>query len=279
MLTPSSGFLVSQFLSPHTNRRADDYGGTPEKRMTFLKRLVREIRARCPPPYCLSVKLNSGDYMAEGGLSQSEALAQVQWLATCGMVDFIEISGGNAEQATSKLHNSFGKKTISAAPKMRESTRIREGFFTDFAEQVQNIRSPVPIQLSGGFRSRTGMADALDSGICDLIGLGRAAVLEPELPQKVLLNPAVDDDAALAMPHIVRGQWFSDLIPAKVVGGSLGIEFFYYNMRRLGRGLQSAPNVSIPFIVLHNLFDGLRASFWKSLQRLVWIRAAATGEA
>lgn len=57
------GFLLSQFLSPHTNRRTDEYGGTPEKRMRLLQRLIEEIRALCPPPFCLSVKLNSADYM------------------------------------------------------------------------------------------------------------------------------------------------------------------------------------------------------------------------
>ena len=99
------GFLLSQFLSPHTNRRTDEYGGSPEKRLNLLKRLVREIREVCPPPYCLSVKLNSADYMAEGGLSQDEGLGQVRWLVECGMVDFVEISGGNAENSTSKLHS------------------------------------------------------------------------------------------------------------------------------------------------------------------------------
>ena len=99
------GFLLSQFLSPHTNRRTDDYGGTPEKRLALLKRLVMEIREQCPRPYCLSVKLNSADYMAQGGLSQDEGLEQVKWLVECGQVDFVEISGGNAENKTSKLHS------------------------------------------------------------------------------------------------------------------------------------------------------------------------------
>ena len=99
------GFLLSQFLSPYTNRRRDNYGGTPEKRLFLLKRLVTEIRAICPRPYCLSVKLNSADYMAQGGLSQDEGLEQVRWLVECGMVDFVEISGGNAENKTSKLHS------------------------------------------------------------------------------------------------------------------------------------------------------------------------------
>ena len=100
------GFLLSQFLSPRTNRRTDDYGGSPEKRLALLKRLVQEIRDVCPRPYCLAVKLNSADYMTTGmGLSMHEGLEQVRWLVECGEVDFVEISGGNAENKTSKLHS------------------------------------------------------------------------------------------------------------------------------------------------------------------------------
>lgn len=255
------GFLLSQFLSPYTNRRTDDYGGTPWKRMKLLRRLVEECHAICPPSFCLSVKLNSADYMDQGagGLEQDEGLEQVKWLVECGMVDFVEISGGNAEQTTSKLHGSFDKKTMSTAP-TRSSTRIREAFFTDFAEKVQALKSSVPIQLSGGFRSRTGMADAIDSNVCQLIGLGRAAVLEPSLPRATLLNPAVKDEDAYALSHIVKGQWLARLIPVKAVGSGLGIEFFYFNMRRLGAGLKSDPNISIPSILFANILQGLSRS-------------------
>lgn len=100
------GFLLSQFLSAHTNRRTDDYGGSPAKRLALLKRLVKEIRDVCPRPFCLSVKLNSADYMAAGvGLSTDEGLEQVRWLVECGEVDLVEVSGGNAENKTSKLHS------------------------------------------------------------------------------------------------------------------------------------------------------------------------------
>lgn len=110
----------------YTNRRTDAYGGTPEKRLFFLQRIVREVRAACPAPYILSVKLNSGDCesfqrlsvsradalavdMKEGGLQPDEALEQVRWLINCGMVDFIELSGGNAEgsQGSSRLASAF----------------------------------------------------------------------------------------------------------------------------------------------------------------------------
>ncbi|RDW83306.1 FMN-linked oxidoreductase-1 [Coleophoma crateriformis] len=264
------GFLLSQFLSPHTNRRTDDYGGNPEGRMKLLKRLVTEIRKEFPPPFCLSVKLNSGDYMAEGGLSQDEALEQVRWLVTCGMVDFVEISGGNAEQKTSGLHNSFGKQTISQAPQIRESTRIREAYYTEFAERITQLPSKkCPIQLSGGFRSRNGMADAITSSACDLIGLGRTAILEPDIPKRLLLNHALSDEEALARPHIVRGQWLSNMVPIKVVGSSLPIQLFYFNMRRLGNGLQPDPDKSILGMIWSSIVETFHSGLSVAVHRVL----------
>jgi 2,4-dienoyl-CoA reductase-like NADH-dependent reductase (Old Yellow Enzyme family) len=269
------GFLLSQFLSPRTNRRTDAYGGSPEKRMGLLKRLVTEIREEFPPPFCISVKLNSADYMTDGqGLQASEGLEQVRWLILCGMVDMIEISGGNAENTTSKLHNSFGAKTMDRAPERKATTRIREAFFSDFADEVQKLqvagsKGYVPIQLSGGYRSRVGMADGIESGVTDLIGLGRSAVLEPTLPRKTLLNPAVPDTEAIAMSHVVRGQWFANAIPIKVVGSGLGIQFFYHNMRRLGRGLASDPDLSIPMMLVKDIIETLRSGLATTLGRII----------
>lgn len=113
------------------------------------------------------------------------------------------------------------------------------------------------------------MADAITSGACQLIGLGRAAVLEPELPAKVLLNAEYDDQGALAMSHIVRGQWFSDLVPVKAVGSGLGIQFFYYNMRRLGKGLQSQPDASIPYIIGVGIWETFSSGLGGVVQRVI----------
>ena len=178
---------------------------------------------------------------------------------------------------------------------MSESTRIREAYFTEFAEKVQAMQSKVPIQLSGGlfsprryirfrlmvslgFRSRNGMADAIDSGVCQLIGLGRTAVLDPDIPRAVLLNPAVPDEAAFAQSHIVRGQWFANMVPVKVVGAGLAIQFFYYNMRRLGNGLKSSPNASIPFVIFESVLEtfrsGLSETFGRILQSMPLSRTA-----
>ena len=267
-LHAAHGFLISQLLSPHTNKRTDEYGGSPGGRIKFLQRLVQEVRDACPVPFCVGVKLNSGDYMGADGLSRDEALEQVRWLVECGMVDFVEVSGGNAESTTDGLRNSFGAKSLEKAPK-RESTRLRESVYSEFAERLMRLDSKVPIQLSGGFRSRNGMADAIESGLCQMIGLGRSAVLQPSLPREILLNPEIPDDEALAMSHQIRGLWLGRIVPAKVVGSGLGIQFFYWNMRRLAAGLSSDPNASVPWVVFLNTMTVIKASLSGASGRLI----------
>lgn len=258
LINRQHGFLVSQFLSPHTNRRTDDYGGSPEKRLKFLQRIVQEIRSVCSSSFCVSVKLNSGDYMKAGGLEQDEALEQVRWLVTCGMVDMVEISGGSASSEPVRLLGDFTKKSLSKAPVKKESTRIRESFFTDFAEKVQALKATVPIQLSGGYRSRVGMADAVESGSTDLVGLGRAAVIEPNLPTAIILNEDIPDSEAIALPLQIKGLWLADWMPVRVVGSGLPVQFFYYNMKLLGAGLPSDPNISLPAIALYGALGALQ---------------------
>lgn len=127
----------------------------------------------------------------------------------------------------------------------------------------------VPIQLSGGFRSRAGMAEAIGSGACALVGLGRAAVLEPDLPARVLLDPGRADDGALAAPHAVRGRWLARAVPARAVGAGLVVRFFYYNMRRIGRGLEVQPDASIPFIVAVGVWESLSGRVSRGAERLL----------
>jgi 2,4-dienoyl-CoA reductase-like NADH-dependent reductase (Old Yellow Enzyme family) len=108
--------------------------------MQLLKRLFTESGEENPASFRLTVKLNSGDYMEAGDLFQEEALEQVRWLVACGLVDSVEISGGNAEQKSSGVHNSFGLQLLSKAAKIKESTRTLEAQFTEFAEMCRRCR-------------------------------------------------------------------------------------------------------------------------------------------
>lgn len=62
------------------------------------------------------------------------------------------------------------------------------------------------------------MADAIESGVCDLVGLGRAVVIQPSLPREILLNPNVPDEEAFAMSHQIQGLWLAAYLPVSIVG-------------------------------------------------------------
>ena len=165
------GYLVSQFLSPHHNRREDDWGGTAERRMRFLLEVVAAIRAAVGEDFPVGLKMNSADFQ-RGGFSEDESMAVVQAVAAAG-VDLVEISGGSYE-----------------APAMtgiraRESTLQREAYFLDYAHKVRALVT-VPLVVTGGFRSAAGMAAAVHSGAIDLVGLARPLAVEPDLPTRVL---------------------------------------------------------------------------------------------
>nr|HRD10771.1 NADH:flavin oxidoreductase [Mycobacterium sp.] len=89
------GYLVTQFLSPLSNLRTDEWGGDPVRRMRFLLEIVRRIRARVSPGFAVGVKLNSADFQ-RGGFSEEESRDVVAALAGEG-IDLLEISGGNYE--------------------------------------------------------------------------------------------------------------------------------------------------------------------------------------
>ena len=188
------GYLVSQFLSPLSNRREDQWGGNLENRARFLLTIVRRIRAECPPPFAVTVKLNSADFQ-RGGFDEADSVRVAAMLEEAGC-DMIEVSGGNYEQPRMI---DFNRKDPLA--NKRESTRRREAYFLDFVPKLR-AASGIPVMVTGGFRSVDAMIDArVDDGV-DMIGLGRPLVLNPEgandiLAERVERLESRDDDLVI----------------------------------------------------------------------------------
>ncbi len=168
------GYLISQFLSPHHNQRTDEWGGNALNRRRFVLAVFAEIRKQVGPTFPIAIKLNSADFQ-KGGLSEEESLETIQALAQAG-IDFIEISGGTYEAPA-----------MSGAVKLpqRASTLAREAYFMDFAQKIRSSVN-VPLMLTGGFKTWTGMNEAIQSGDVDLIGLARLLAIEPDAPQSLL---------------------------------------------------------------------------------------------
>ncbi len=222
------GYLLSQFLSPRTNLREDEYGGPIENRARLLLEILREVKQRRRRTgYAVTVKLNSADFL-RGGLTEEDSLQVIRLLEAEG-IDLLEISGGTYEQPAS-----FGHGTAA-------STRTREAYFLDFVRRARTL-TRVPLMLTGGFRSRAAMEAALLDESLDLVGLARPFCVEPELGHRLLAT----EDAKVA--------------PARRFGGPRAIASFaemaWYSeqLQRMGRGLPPDPRLSATWAMARHLW-------------------------
>jgi len=157
------GFLLSQFLSPLFNRRDDDYGGSIANRMRLLLETVEAVRAAVGPDFPVAIKLNSSDQL-EGGFSEADAIEVVAALDRSS-VDLIDISGGTYFPGAKSASDGAG----------------RGPYFLEFAARARQVTDK-PLMLTGGFKTRAQAEGAITGGAVDIVGLARALVLEPSLP-------------------------------------------------------------------------------------------------
>ena len=173
------GYLVSQFLSPHHNQRTDQWGGSVQNRARFVLEILRAMRAATSPAFPVSIKMNSADFQ-RGGFTEEESMQVAEMLADAG-IDLIEISGGTYEMPQ-----------MTGVP-VKTSTLAREAYFLEYAEKIR-ARVKTPLMVTGGFRSIDGMAQALQSGATDLIGIARPLAVQPDLPNRLLRGEITRSD-------------------------------------------------------------------------------------
>jgi 2,4-dienoyl-CoA reductase-like NADH-dependent reductase (Old Yellow Enzyme family) len=216
------GYLVSQFLSPLSNRRDDAWGGDPARRSRFLLEIVGSIRAAVGPSFPVGVKLNSADFQ-RGGFTIEEAMEVARALEAAG-VELLELSGGNYE---SPAMAGSGE----AAPEQRDSTREREAYFLDYARRIRAVTG-LPIMLTGGMRTRATMERVLAEGAIDVIGMARPLSHAPDLPRALLDGTA---DAAPVVRVHSRIRRLND---------ALQVFWFQEQLHRMARGLEPDPALS-----------------------------------
>lgn len=217
-LHASHGYLLSSFLSPKTNKRKDEYGGSTKARLQIIIEIIDCIRKEYKRPFVLGIKLNSTDYV-EGGLTEEEALQHVEMLARHGGLDFIEVS------QLSSLFISFIVKVVyvrfypcqisggsyenlaflgddTPSPPTTSRTQHREAIFSAFASRAKEVvlkatnnsngehsKDVAPlIMCTGGFRSKAGIEQALRGDGIDLIGIGRPAAADPDWTVRLLAS-------------------------------------------------------------------------------------------
>lgn len=160
------GYLISQFLSPLTNLRTDNWGGTIVNRARFLLEVVSAVRGAVRRDFCVGVKINSADFQ-RGGFDSNDALEVVKMLNTTG-VDLVELSGGSYEAPAMQGQTKDGR------------TLAREAYFLEFARDISKV-ARMPIMTTGGIRRREVAEQVLGQGV-SMVGIATALAMNPGLP-------------------------------------------------------------------------------------------------
>jgi len=195
------GYLISQFLCPHTNRRKDRWGGSIENRMRFLRRVFRRCRELVGDDYPLLIKHSAYDQMRRG-LRLDEGVEMARQMGELGF-DGIEVSCGIAEDGMSTTRGDvpveailetwemyrrknplfrlgmrhFGRRIVRPPP-------LTQGFNRDAARAIRAVVD-VPLILVGGLTEKAAMEDVLDSGDADFVSLSRALIADARYPRKL----------------------------------------------------------------------------------------------
>ncbi|GHB49926.1 NADH oxidase [Pseudovibrio japonicus] len=198
------GYLISAFLTPHTNRRKDKYGGNLSNRMRLLLETYRAVRRRVGPDFPVIMKLNGSDELPfRRGMSTSELVTVAKMMEEEGL-DAVEISAGHYESGTtfSRARWKGFTKTMAtegAGKNMsflrRNAMRIfaplvdtffnflggyQEGFNLNYASEFTK-KLNIPVICVGGFVHKSAMEKALLDGDCDMISVARGLIADPHL--------------------------------------------------------------------------------------------------
>jgi 2,4-dienoyl-CoA reductase-like NADH-dependent reductase (Old Yellow Enzyme family) len=163
------GYLINQFLSPHTNLRTDAYGGDLQGRSRFLLEVCGQVRQAVGDDYPLLVKLNGSDHLADG-FCLEEAISVARALEAAG-IDAIEVSGGTP---ASGERNPLRREIDSPA---------KEAYNLAAAKAIKNAVN-CPVIVVGGLRSAWTARGIIRRKEADHIALCRPLVCEPGLPHR-----------------------------------------------------------------------------------------------
>lgn len=210
------GYLLSQFLSPLSNRRTDAWGGSLENRARLLLDIVRDVRATVGPGFAVAVKLNSADFQ-RGGFSPEDAQAVVAMLSPLG-VDLVELSGGSYE-APAMMGSARDERTLA-----------REAYFLEFARDIAKVAS-MPLMVTGGIRRREVAEQVIENGVA-MAGIATALAIMPDLPRRWKAGR----NSAPALKPI---RWKN-----KPLASTAHMAAVKYQLTRLSYGRRSAPDVS-----------------------------------
>lgn len=187
------GYLINQFISPHTNKRTDKWGGSFENRMRFASKIVREIRRNCRPDFIVGFKL-SGYELLEGGLTEND-IAPISCLLEKDGIDYIHIS----TLSSSIINHEYC--AFPSVPSMYDATNT----LAPLAALAKKAVS-IPVLVGGSIITQDNANEVLRKGQADMIVLGRALLADAHWPTKYKINENVRPCIGCLTCHTRLGQ-------------------------------------------------------------------------
>jgi len=165
----SHSYLPNLFLSPAFNRRTDEYGGSLENRMRFVLEIIDRVREAIGPDMALGIRLLT-DEMVPGGYNLEDCKEMCRRFEATGKLDFIDLDLGNYH----------------TAPLMISPLYIPAGYATEYIAAIKGVVKTIPVTgTPGGFSDPAEIEKVLAEGKMDMVGLGRASIADPQLPNKM----------------------------------------------------------------------------------------------
>ncbi|TSD77795.1 FAD-dependent oxidoreductase [Pseudomonas sp. KBS0710] len=190
----SHGYLPAQFLNPRVNRRSDDYNGTLEQRLRFLREIIAAVRAATDAHFIIGLRISADERDSEG-LTESESLEAVKSLQA--QLDYVHIVAGTSASTGGAVH---------IVPPMA----IAAAYLADAAATFKASLS-IPLFVTGRINQPQEAELILARGQADVCGMTRALICDPLMPAKALEGRADDVRACIACNQACIGHFHKGL--------------------------------------------------------------------
>lgn len=199
------GYLICEFLSPYSNKRTDEYGGSFINRARFATDIIKAIREKCGDDFIIDMRL-SGNERVEGGLELEDIKALVPLLEDAGL-DMVHISVGNYLSVDDNV-----------AP-----AEVPHAWITDWAQEVKKVCN-IPVTTVSRINDPFMAENILRQNKADFVAMGRQSLADPDTPEKTRQGKLNDIRHCIACNDGCIGTLFGDHAIRCVINPQLGRE-------------------------------------------------------
>jgi 2,4-dienoyl-CoA reductase-like NADH-dependent reductase (Old Yellow Enzyme family) len=175
------GYIITQFLSPYSNIRTDEYGGSLENRVRFLEEIYAKGSELVGKDFPILIKMNAVDFV-EGGSTLEESIEVAKRLEKIGYAA-IEVSAGIWEVAKLKKKDLGWKPTFLPESRIFVGTTNEPAYNLPYARALKKVLN-IPVIVVGGINSLSLVKEILSTSGADFISFSRPLIREPDLPNR-----------------------------------------------------------------------------------------------